>query len=125
MKDVVFGQDAAIAGLLAALGGAVLQPFLGGLIAADVEVPGDLRHVLEPAVGVDRDAAELGVIFGLVRDAGLATAGEADALLYKYISSGALPARKVGKRTLVLAEGINVLLGRVDAGVVRANAPAA
>ena len=53
------------------------------------------------------------------------TLGLSRTTLYKYISSGALPARKVGKRTLVMAEGINALLGQVDAGVGRTNAPAA
>jgi excisionase family DNA binding protein len=53
------------------------------------------------------------------------TLGLSRSTLYKHISSGALPARKVGKRTLVLAEGVNALLGQVDAGAVRTNAPAA
>src|SRR3990167_4138720 len=52
VEDVVIGQDAAIGLLLAALGGAVLEPFFAGLIAADVELPGGLGHVLEPAGGV-------------------------------------------------------------------------
>lgn len=79
VKDVVIGQDAAVAGFLAAFGGAVLEPFLGGLIAADMEVPGDLRDALEPASGVYCEAAEFGVVFGLVRDTRFAAAGEADA----------------------------------------------
>lgn len=33
----------------------VLQPFLRGLIATDVEFPRNGRHVFEPLVGVDED----------------------------------------------------------------------
>ena len=43
--DVLVGQHAAEAGVLAALGLAVLEPFLADLVAADVEVPDIVRYV--------------------------------------------------------------------------------
>ncbi len=47
--DVLVGQHAAGAGVLAALGLTVLEPLLADLVAADVEVPHLLRHALEAA----------------------------------------------------------------------------
>ncbi len=46
--DVFVGQHAAGAGVLAALGLAVLKPFLTDLVAANVEVPYVLGRTLEP-----------------------------------------------------------------------------
>lgn len=48
MHDVFEIEDSAFA---------VFQPFLGGLVAADVEVPGDFRDGVEVLFGVDVDAA--------------------------------------------------------------------
>ena len=49
MFDVFIRQHAAGAGVLAALGLAVLEPLLANLVAADVEVPHLLRHAVEAA----------------------------------------------------------------------------
>lgn len=43
------------------------------------------------------------------------TLGLSRTTVYKFISNGTLPARKVGRRTLVLAEGVYALLGQAAA----------
>ena len=55
--------------------------FWAGLIAADMEVPGDLGDGFEPAAGVDIDAAVGGIEGRGLGDAGFAAAGETDALV--------------------------------------------
>ena len=42
-------------------GGAVFEPLLGGLVAADVEVPGGGGNAVEVLVGVNPDAADCAV----------------------------------------------------------------
>ena len=46
MDYVVVGEGA---------GFAVFQPFLGGLVAADIEIPGNCGDVVEILRGVDED----------------------------------------------------------------------